>query len=170
MEGWLYGLFTLVGVLAGGLFTYLGMKKQLEQQSELDSRHWKREVRSEPLLRLRTELARMANKQDKLVAVVYKQYSKRFAFLEEELKETLDDSNSYLASGDFANALFTLDNAEIVHKAREILTNYQESLMEATSFSKLKKEERIKALESIETNREKVIETQALINKRLEEL
>ena len=170
MEGWLYGLFALLGVLAGGLFTYLGMKKQLEQQSELDSRKWRRKIRSEPLLALRAELARMAVKEDKLVAVVYKQYSTRFAFSEKELKKTLDDSNDYLAKGDFANALFVLDDAEIVNKAEEILANYQKSYISAMRYGKLEEKERTEAIKIVEINRNKVIETQALINKRLEEL
>ena len=45
MDAWLNGLFAILGVLAGGLFTYLGMKKQLKQQREMDSRSG--DVRSE---------------------------------------------------------------------------------------------------------------------------
>lgn len=170
MEGWLYGLFALLGVLAGGLFSYLGMKTRLKQQSELDSHHWKREVRSEPLLKLRAELARMATKQAKLVAVALAQHTNRYGFSEEELKRTLDDSNSYLASGDFANVLFTIDDTKIINKAREILTDYQQSYASAMRYSELETKERKEALNLVETIRSKVIEVQSLINKRLEKL
>jgi hypothetical protein len=67
MDGILYAITGFVGVLVGALFPYLGMKRQLNQQREMDSRQWRRSVRSEPLLKLRKSLADMATKQEKMV-------------------------------------------------------------------------------------------------------
>jgi ElaB/YqjD/DUF883 family membrane-anchored ribosome-binding protein len=98
MEGWLYGLFTLFGVLAGGFFTYLGLRKQLDQQKELNKIEWRRKVRSEPLFTLRNELANIAAKQEKLI------YVAQVAAIEdsEEIKSKLDTAltefNDYLQS------------------------------------------------------------------------
>ncbi len=121
MEGWLYGLFTLLGVLAGGFFSYLGMKKQLNQQKEMDSIQWRRKVRSEPLLKLRAESVRMAAKQDKLAAAAYRQLNIIGVTEEQaraELQSAMDDWNTYVASGDFAQTLFMQYDAELVNKHR----------------------------------------------------
>jgi hypothetical protein len=173
MEGWLYGLFTLLGVLAGGLFTYLGMKKQLKQQKELDSRHWKRKVRGSPLLRLRSEVATMATEQHKLVAFVYRyRQHERIGISEEEAKKKLleasDDCNNYLESGNFARALFTQFDTELKNKAEEILKNSQKALVNAMNYTS---QEALKeSLDLIEGNADKITEVQELISKKLEEL
>jgi len=52
------------------------LEKELERAREADNRQWRREVRSEPLLKLRDDLARMANKQDKLVAAASRQHTR----------------------------------------------------------------------------------------------
>ncbi|MBU2608824.1 MAG: hypothetical protein KKF26_05845 [Chloroflexi bacterium] len=163
-------LSTLGATFIGNRLSSKRFEMELARQREVDERQRKWIVRSEPLLKLRSELAIMATKESKLVAVAYKQHTTRFLFSEEELKDTLDDSNSYLASGDFANALLTLDDTEIVNKAREILTDYQKSYTNAMRYSELKTKERRQALDLVEINRNKVIEVQSLINKRLEEL
>jgi Na+/glutamate symporter len=95
MEGWLYGLFALIGVLFGGLFSYWGIKKQVEHsdkrfKKELErareesrqKRQW--EVRSEPLLKLRTELAVMAVKLEDLAASSQRTHT-RFGGTQEEI-------------------------------------------------------------------------------------
>jgi hypothetical protein len=173
MEGWVTALFTLSGVLAGGFFSYLGMKKQLEQRGEIDSRQWRRKVRSEPLLKLRAEVAIMATKQYKLVAFTYRyREHARIGISEEvakkELQETADDCNDYLASGEFAQALFMQSDVELMNKAREILNNYQKWLTSAMYYTSEKALQ--KSLDLIEKNTARITEVQELINKRLEEL
>ena len=174
MEGWLYGLFTLLGVLAGGLFTYLGMKKQLEQQRELDTRQWRREFRGKPLLKLREELAKMANKQDKLVAAASRQHTRIGGGTGEEAKKELqdaaDDWNVYLTSGDFAQALLMQYDTNLVNQAKEIREDYQRSFFYHLYYQQMDEEKLSEAMKIIEKNLNKIVEVQELINKRLEEL
>jgi hypothetical protein len=173
MEGWLYGLFTLAGVLAGGLFSYLGMKKQLEQRNEIDSRQWRRKVRSEPLLKLRDALANMATKQDRLIIAAWGQLYIKGATEEAvrgELQRAADDWNAYLVSGDFAQTLFMQYDAELFDKAKEILKDYQESCFNAIHLNQVSVEEQVKSRKVSERMEPKIVEAQELINKRLEEL
>jgi hypothetical protein len=168
MEGWLYGVFTLVGVLAGGLFTYLGMKQQLKQQREMDSRQWRRKVRGEPLLRMRAELASMASKLERVVAAAYKLPTKSGTILEEEAKELIEaqtDWNTHVASGDLRQTLFLQSNAELVIKTKEILGDFLVTAHRVLDERKIEE-----AKEVLERNKTRIIEVQELINKRLEEL
>ncbi len=105
MEGWLYGLFALIGVLLGGIFSYLGVKKQVEhsdgrfekelaraREENQQKRRW--EVRSEPLLKLRTELAQMASKLDKLARSAHQlhtHFNKTEEQVQEEFLEAVND-------------------------------------------------------------------------------
>ena len=166
MEGWLYGLFALIGVLFGGIFTYLGMKKQLEQQSELDSCQWRRKVRGQPLLALRAELANMATKRDRLLAArdraqasARKQHIDMTEEAARELQEAENDWDAYRVSGKFSQILF-LHDAELINKVEEI-----QRATWATWASILDAGKKVR-----ERNKARVIEVQELINKRLEEL
>ena len=173
MEGWLYGLFALIGVLFGGLFSYLGMKKQLEQRSEIDSRQWRRKVRSEPLLKLRYELARMANKQDKLNAAASQRVitTKTDEEIKKELHDAIDDWNTYLASEAFYQTLFMQDATDIVEKVEEIRNDYQESSSSYIHWQQADAAEELKKAMKVSKNiKARIIEVQSLINKRLEEL
>jgi len=168
MEGWLYGVFTLAGVVAGGLFSYLGMKKQLEQRNKIDSRQRKREVRSEPLLKLGAELAVMAAKLERLGAAVYKLHGKSDITVEEakeRLKEAQTDWNTHVASGDLSQTLFLQYDAELVNKTKEILADFFVNAHRLLDVKRLEE-----AKEVLERNRTRIIEVQELINKRLEEL
>lgn len=173
MEGWLYGLFALLGVLAGGLFTYLGMKKQLEQQRELDSCAWRREVRSKPLLKLRDELAAMATKQDRVVASAHKLHT-RFGMTEEEAYEefyhNIKEINAYMESGEFEQTLFTQYDKELIDKVNEIIKEYRLSFFNALNYKGLKATELVKAMEVFNRNKDRIIEIQSLIITKLEEL
>jgi hypothetical protein len=173
MEGWLYGLFALLGVLAGGLFTYLGMKKQLEQQRELDSCAWRREVRSKPLLKLRDELTIMATKQDKLVAVASQHTILRSKPVEDtkrELQEARDNWNAYIANDDYHLTLLVQYNTGLVNQVEEIWKDYNESLFSLTFPQEADAEEVKKAMRASERNKTKIIEVQELINTLLENL
>ncbi len=173
MEGWLYGLFALLGVLAGGLFTYLGMKKQLEQQRELDSRQWRRKVRSEPLLKLRKELATMATKLEKLA-----KRGKTFTPIktkeqeDEALKQAQNDWETYVSEDHLEIVLYSQFDAEILNRVREIRNIYLNTYDEVVTYGKeLSFTEFGKAARAAEeTIRPKVREVQELINRKLEEL
>jgi len=107
------------------------LEKELERAREADYRQRRREVRSEPLLKLRKELARMANKQDKLVAAASRQHTRIGGGTDEEAQKELqgaaDDWNAYLASGDFAQALLMQYDTDLVNQVEEIRKDYQKS-------------------------------------------
>ena len=141
------------------------------EEENQQKRRW--EVRSEPLLKLRAELARMAVKQDRVVASAHKLHT-RFGMTEEEakaqLKENVDDINAYLASGDFQQTLFLQDDTELVSKVDEIITDYRASYIDAVYYKELKAMELGEAMKVFERNKTRIIEVQSLINERLEEL
>ncbi len=173
MEGWLYGLFALLGVLAGGLFTYLGMKKQLEQQREIDSRQWRRNVRSEPLRKLSAELALMATKLEKLAkrgkAFVPIQTAEQE---EEALDKAVKDWKNYVEGDYLEKALYSQFDLEIINRVRKIRNEYLDIYSTTVTFKEgLSQTEFGKAARAAEEKiRPKVAEVQELINKRLEEL
>ena len=148
-------------------------KIEIGRAIDVDERKRRREIRSEPLLKLRAELALMATKQDKLVASAHKLHT-RFGMTEEEakkqLQENVDDINTYLASGNFQQTLFMQDDKELLDKVDEIIRDYRGSYIDAIYYKELKATELGKAMEVFERNKTRIIETQSLINKRLEEL
>ena len=173
MEGWLYGLFALIGVLFGGIFSYLGVKKQLEQRNKIDSRQWRRKVRGEPLFELRDALANMAVKLEDLVASAQRTHT-RFGGTQEEvekkLHEAVDDWNAYLANGGMAQTLFIQYDTELVNRVEEIRKDYQQAYFHNLNFRDSNAEDMKKAFDIFEINKARIIEAQALINRKLEEL
>ena len=149
------------------------LEKQLGIAREADHRQRRRDVRSESLLKLRAELARMATKQDRLVASAHKLHT-RFGMTEEEakkeLQENVDDINTYLASGEYMQTLFIQDDTELINKVDEIIRDYRHSYIDAMYYKDLKATELGEAMKVFERNKTRIIEVQSLINKRLEEL
>ncbi len=150
-------------------------EKELERAKETDYRQRRWKVRSEPLLKLRAELALMAAKEDKLVATITERIRLDVTVAEADKasQETLDDLKFYLASGDFRQTLFMQDDAELVNKAEEILRDYDESYADLyfeCNMGDLGAKELEKSRKVLERNQTRIIEVQELINKRLEEL
>lgn len=163
MEGWLYGLFALLGVLVGGLFTYLGLREQLKQQKDVNNIEWRHKVRSEPLLKLRNELAVIATKSDKVV-YVSREYQKSIGTpgeekAKKEQQDVLHDWHIYAGSGILRQIILIQYDKELVKKVNEIVEHYVESYDATTQGEEL-------AVKTWPI----VIEVQELINKRLEEL
>jgi len=148
-------------------------KEELERVRETDYHQRRREVRGEPLLKLRAELARMVSKQNRLVDAAHKQHT-RSGFTDEEvqvlLREAIDDWNNYVRGGEWLQTLFTLDDAELIDRLGSILKDYTDSYVSAMYFKELSATEIGKAMEVFERNKVRIIEVQELINKRLEEL
>jgi hypothetical protein len=149
------------------------LDREIQRVVEADYRNRRREVRSEPLIKLRIELAHMANKQDKLVAAASRQHT-RFGGTDEdtrkELQEAVDDWNNYLAIGDFAQTLYIQYDTDLVKKAEDIRRDYQKSFFYHLHFQDIDGEQLLEAMKIFEENRNRIIEVQDLINKRLEEL
>ncbi len=149
-------------------------ERQLENGREADYHQRRWEVRGEPLLKLRAELANMATKQDKLVAAASRQHTRIGGGTDEEAKRELqgaaDDWNAYLASGDFAQTLLIQYDTELVNKVEEIRKDYQKSYFYHLYYQQMDEEKLLEAMEVFERNKTRIIEVQSLINKRLEEL
>lgn len=176
MEWWVSGVFGLVGVLVGGIFTYLGLKEQLNQQTKLDSQQWKRKVISDQLLKLRTGLAIIASKADRLVASAQK-VQMRIEITPEmteanknEYHSAVSNWNTYVTSKEFTQTLFSQYDMELVKKAEEIIKDYQDSYVTIVLWDMKDTGKFKEATEVFERNKVRIIEVQALINKKLEEL
>jgi len=179
MESWLPAIFGFGGVLVGSFFSLWLTKLQLNNSDKrLDrefskaredaqrQRRW--EVRGEPLLKLRTELALMAAKLERVVAAVYKLPTKTGIIPDEQARGLIEaqvDWNTHVASGDLRQTLFLQFDAELVIKTKEILFDFLVSAHEVLGVTKT---EEVK--EVLEKNRTRIVEIQELINKRLEEL
>lgn len=180
MENWLPAVFGLGGVLIGSLFSLWLTKLQLKnadkkferelakaREDAQRQRSW--EVRSKPLLELRTELADMAVRQDKVVVAAHK-YSSAEGTRKEQAKTELDECfrvwNGYLKEGTLKKVWFQQYDTELVTKVMEISENYQVFYNLVMNF----KESKSAKPEFPEPIWPKVIEVQLLINKRLEEL
>jgi low affinity Fe/Cu permease len=180
METWTTVIVAAIVALStlGATFiqTWLSNKRfkiELGRAIDVDARKRRWEVRSKPLLKLRDELARMATRQDKLVAAAHRQHT-RFSGTDEEVKkelqEAIDNWNAYLRNGNFAQILFIQYNIDLVNKVEEIRRDYQASFFDAIHYQDLNAKEFSKAMGVFERNKTKIIEVQELINKRLEKL
>jgi len=148
------------------------LEKELERAREADYRKWRREVRGEPLLNLRAELASMASKLDRLVKAAYHSHGMATEQAKEEFERAKSDWNKYISSDNLSRALFILDEQEIiglVKKARdEYLASYEELTFHREELTAVEVGEFARAPE--EKIRSEIINIQALVNKRLEEL
>jgi hypothetical protein len=166
-------LSTLAGVTIQARQADKRFEKDLKRAREVDYRERRREVRSQPLLRLRAELADMATKLGNLVSAAERQHTRMGATekqTEEELKQSVDEWNDYLRSGNWARTIFSLDDIELQDAVREVQTDYLHSFYVHQSWKDVDATEMQKAMKVFERNRHRITEIQALINKRLDEL
>jgi len=152
------------------------IEKRLQAQREADKRERRREVRSEPLLKLRSELARMAAKGEKVASMVMAMpFGATSKDPPEKFKEAMGDWNTYMGGGEFQQVLFMQYDFVIVNKVNAIKLEYENArhyLWEYwNSWGDADKEkESEEALNVVERNRSKIAEVQSEINKLLEEL
>jgi len=156
-------LSTLSATFIQNRYSSKRFEKELKRAREVDDRQRRREVESEPLLKLRNELARMATKRDRLLASRDRaQASARKQHIDmteeeakRELQEAENDWNAYRSSENLPQILFLQYDTELRNKVEEIRRD--------SWFD-------IHAREVRERNKARVIEVQSLINKLLEEL
>ena len=148
------------------------LEKQLERAREVDKRERRWEVWGKPLRELKTELASMASKLDKLVKAAYHSHGMATEQAKEEFERAKSDWYKYISSDNLSRALFILDDHEIidlVKKARdEYLDSYEELTFYREELTAVEVGEFARAPE--EKIRSEIISIQALINKRLEKL
>lgn len=149
------------------------LKMELERAREADERRRRWEVRNEPLLKLRHELACMAFKLKKLVIDTRGQHYRSNVTdgeINKELERAVEDLKVYLANGDFMQALYLQYDAELLQIMDNIISSYSLLFEYALDYKRLRfdlQKEFNRLSQEIE---KKIPEVQELINKRLEEL
>ncbi len=185
MEAWTTVLVALIVALStlGASFIQNWYSKkrfmvELGRAIDVDARKRRWEVRSEPLLKLRSDLAIMASKQAFLLSSIRSILPTGVgkAATIEVLKKSLADISAYLESGNLQQTLFIQYGKELKDKAEEIITDYLRALSIALHYKAIETKElgEVKELEEvtkiIKQNETRIVEVQELINKRLEEL
>jgi hypothetical protein len=174
LESWLPAIFGFGGVLVGSFFSLWFTRLQLKHQRETDSQHWRRNVKSEPLLQMRTELAVMATKLEKLAkqGKSFTVPAKTAAQEKEALDKAVEDWNSYVTGDYLEKVLYSQFDVEIVNRVREIRNEYLDTYDDVVTYrEELSPSEFGEAARAAEEKlRPKVAEIQELINKQLEEL
>ncbi len=152
-------------------------REQTEAARETDRKERKREVRSEPLLKLRSELARIAQIQEALVKAAHLQIN-RLGVSEEDAQRLLVDAsnawNDYLQGGAWQQTIFMLDDQQLVKECIEISDAYRRSWHAAQMFQRFPAtyptEKLVEAMQVGDVNRERIARVQSRINQLLEEL
>ena len=177
-----------------------GLEKRLEAQREEYKHRQRWDSRSKTLMELRSEMARMAAKGERVAELVQlmmredkmKMGSKYGGWIKTgqvtaELNIAMDDWNNYMASRVFQEVLFMQDNPELVDRVDEVRREYERAryfmnITDVGSWVKWLSEEARerdiedinqgihKTIELIIGNRERVAEVQSRINELLEEL
>lgn len=150
------------------------LEKRLEGQREADKHEREREVGSEPLLKLRNELARMAAKGEKVGSVVFGSGGGERKEHREEFIKALGDWNDYMARAEFEDVLFMQHDFKLVSKVNDIRLDYVIARLKFQVYQLSdeadKKKEYDEGMEIIRGNRVKVAEVQSEISKLLKEL
>lgn len=147
-------------------------KMEFEAEKEADKRKRQREVRDEPLVKLRDELARMAEKLRTAIDLatqvtdeVTQDSDKTIKDLDRAVKEWDD----YIKSGDFWRTLNMQYDDDIKGEAHDIFWDYQstfKSIKKAWSLEKKNKDELIsKVIGDVQRNDVRVSEVQLKIIK-----
>lgn len=177
MEAWLVPVIAAVT----GFFTWLATKtqmkhaerrfnKELERERERENRLRRQQVRSEPLLRFRDQLASLAAYMDLHVrAIQVKQLlGTRSETTDKFIQQATNEGNFYVEVKNFQHALFRLDDTEVRKKAQEALDKYEKA--HEAGWTKLPPEEFAKKTKLLHEAQEAIREAQSLVNQRLEEL
>ncbi len=181
METWATVALVLGSNIIIALSTFFATKMQVrasDKRSEkaivMYQRDRRREVRGEPLLKLRDELALMATKGDRLAkrGNDFTVPNKTEEQTNAASKAAIDDWNNYIL-GDYLQQILNMQaDLELVKLIKEIRNEYVDTYdVVVTHREETPSSELIKAHRAAEEQiAPKVAQAQALINKRLEEL
>ena len=137
-------LISFFSVGLGALFAWLGICLQLRRDKEKDHRQWTRQVRSEPLLAFRKQVANVATRCGKVPAIMkllafdaidemlpnslpesernaVKEYTLRYLDLDEKLQTALNNISTTWQKGEFQQAAYELDDKEIIDAAEKLI-------------------------------------------------
>lgn len=171
---------TLIASLGATWLNNLSSNKrfqiELGRAIDVDHRTRRWQVRSEPLLKLRTELAEMALWGERLVntmGMVADAFKRRASMNGEDklYEESYQHFNAYIQSGIFEKTLYCIGDKEIREKALTLSAGYTDLwLFVKNQFTKINPPDLTKVIESTKIIADHVMELQALINDRLEKL
>lgn len=166
------------------LSTYFTAKYQLIQSNkrfekeqqiaiEKEQKQRRREVRSEPLLKLRGALSQMTTRLHKLVTDT--QFSHNQSDISENIEnkeshKALDDYKDYMTSVDFLPTLYLQYDKELINLLDHIESSYLLLFEYALDYRNLRPELQHDFREMSLKIKNEIAEVQELINKRLEEL
>lgn len=134
------------------------LDKQLQSERERAQRERSREIRSEPLLKLRGELAFAAAKADTRLKMQL--ISTELPAMKKVKEDILRDEVQYVISGELQKTLYSLDEPKLI----KIVSSIMEDLASASLTNKSE------AFETLSKAQARILEVQSIINKRLEEL
>ena len=186
METWAIVVLVVGTNLGTALLALLGIKKQLkhsdkrfakelEAKREADEHNRKWVVRSQPLLRLREELAIMAEKVEDIVDLAT-QVADGVSLSPEKTIGDLDKAvkawDNYFQSGKFYQAAHMQYNYELKREAHQILLDYESAYIGVAPFlTGGGEDEKISEAKAvIQRNVVRISEVQSKINELLEEL
>lgn len=170
-------LVIIGAVVVGGLISLVTQWLILWRSERLERAKWQqeearegrqrvREVRSEPLLAFRHELAQMAQKYTALIKAAQMQHTRSGISAEEAaeiFRDVGNDWNSYVASGDYERALFELADHDIIDAAQHLWQQLAGAYVETTDAPR-------SVFKELEEIRASIAEVQKLISQRLQEL
>jgi len=151
------------------------LEKQLQAQRETDQHNRRWETRSQPLMKLRGELAHMAEKLEFLVDLatqviegVDPNIDKRI----DELEKAAKNWEAYLNSGEFYQALHMQYDHELKVAAHKISLDYQSAYVGVMAYWRGgKADEKIREARTVmKNNAARIAAVQLKINTLLEEL
>jgi len=150
------------------------LEKEHGRALEVDRKERRREVRGETLIKMRSVLSVLAEKQLRVIILAAGlrpsgsiAYDQRYI---EGLQAAVDDLSVYVKSGDLLQAMSMLDDREVVNAAKDIISDWGRSQFAAPPFQIVDPKKMQEAEELIKSTEAKILQVQALINKKLEEL
>lgn len=186
METWAIVVLVVGTNLGTALLALLGIKKQLkhsdnrfakelEAKREADEHNRKWVVRSQPLLKLREEIAHMAERLEfsvDLAIQVIEGVTPNQDKIERQLEKTVEEWSEYIGSGDLYKALHMQYQHELKVEGHKIVQNYQSTYKGIMVFWRGGKadEEIRKANDILRNNSREVSAFQSKINELLEAL
>ena len=186
METWAIVVLVVGTNLGTALLALLGTKKQLkhadkrlekqlEAQREADQRERNWDVRSQPLLKLREELASMAEKLESsivLASQVTDKVTPESDKIFEALGKAVEAWDAYIESGKFYQTLHMQYDHELKVEAQKIFLDYQSTYSSIVAFRHSKEQSEVirAAKDTVRENAAKISAVQSKINELLEGL
>jgi len=148
--------------------------KELGAQKEREERQRRIEVRSEPLLKFRAELARMGVKFEAMLRTAAVRSDAESGLMTElatqKLREAQQAYDDYLTSGDLEYALLMLDDKEITERADDIHNLFVEAYLKIIRVRGGGKQAEDEMFTLARQAIAKIQELQSLVNEKLDGL